>query len=104
MSDSPEALARAAQEQRQRQLAELRAAHDERIAKHREAMAEIERRAAASVPTPTQEEADLAALGLIGPEGFASGKDAAPEPRSLPRAPVRETQRAETPPPIRGRE
>ena len=98
MSDNPEAAARAAQEQRQKQLAEVRAAHDKRIADHREAMAEIERRAAASIPTPTQEEADLAMLGLIGPDGFTSSKEAPPEQRSVPRAAVREPPRVETPP------
>jgi hypothetical protein len=79
MSDNPDAAVRAAQEQRQQQLDAVRGEHDKRIAAHREAMAEIEKRAAASPPTPTQEEADLARLGLIGPDGFASSKEAPPE-------------------------
>lgn len=95
MSDNPEAAARAAQEQRQRQLGEVRAEHDKRIAAHRESMAEIERRAAASVPTPTQEEADMARLGLLGPDGFASSKEASPE-RTVPRA-TAPAPRPETP-------
>src|SRR4051794_491808 len=99
MSDNPDAAAaRAAQEQRQRQLGEIRAEHDKRIAAHRESMAEIERRASASVPTPTQEEADLARLGLIGPDGFASSKEApqAASSGAAPRA-TAPAPRSETP-------
>lgn len=78
--------------------AAARTAYDAHMKEVRENVAKAEARMVELPPTPTQEEADLAVLGLIGPEGFASSK--APEPseqRSVPRQTAAPAARPEPP-------